>query len=134
MKEKIRFFILYFSMILVFVLRYYVTTRIKLYEINCIEEGLVWLWYLRNGIDTLYYISEILLLLYICKTKYLGLIFEIIFLVFPGLLLLLTSSLMINPFVWTFSNSSYCIPFGAMLMCVFLYRRNIYKRLFDTKH
>lgn len=122
MKKIIRFFVLYFSMIFVFVLRYYLTTQIKLYEMGRIDEGLIWLWYLRNGIDVFYYITVFLLLFSLCKTQWSGLIMEAVFLVFPGLILLVTSSVMINPFVWTFTYSAYCIPFGAMLICAFLYR------------
>jgi len=41
--------------------------------------------------------------------------------------LLVTGSIMTNLFLWVYTNSSYCIPFGAMLLSVFLYRIYAYE-------
>ena len=52
---------------------------------------------------------------------------ELISLALPALLLLVTGSIMTNLFLWVYTNSSYCIPFGAMLLSVFLYRIYAYE-------
>ena len=128
MGNKIKFFVIYLGMILLFFVRYYFTLQIKLYEMERIDEGVIWLWYMRNGIDVAYYISEFLLFLSIARMKSFKVVCEIVLFVIPGMVLLVTSTVMINPFVWTFSNSSYCIPFGAMLICAFFYRRYVHRK------
>ena len=83
--------------------------------------------YLGNGLHAIYYMVAFLLMLFLCNTKNFKIIEELIFLALPALLLLVTGSIMTNLFLWVYTNSSYCIPFGAMLLSVFLYRIYAYE-------
>lgn len=127
MKSRTRFFVLYFGMMAAFILRYFLTTQIKMYEMGIIDSILIWLWFLRNAIDAFYYVIVLLLLLGLCRTDWLKLHWEVVFLMLPALILLVSGIMIIEPFAWMFTNSVYCIPFGAMLLCAFLYRLRIYK-------
>lgn len=83
--------------------------------------------YLGNGLHAIYYVVAFLLMLFLCNMKNFKIIEELIFLALPALLLLVTGSIMTNLFLWVYTNSSYCIPFGAMLLSVFLYRIYAYE-------
>ena len=83
--------------------------------------------YLGNGLHAIYYVVAFLLMLFLCNTKNFKIIEELIFLALPALLLLVTGSIMTNLFLWVYTNSSHCIPFGAMLLSVFLYRIYAYE-------
>ncbi len=70
MKKKFfKFLILYFCMILFFVLRYYITSELKASEMYNYSSEMIWIWYLRNAINVLYYILEFLLLFALCNTE-----------------------------------------------------------------
>ena len=131
MKERFRFWGLYCGLILSFVLHYFATSQLKIYENHLWKlfdsPKATIIMYLGNGLHAIYYVVAFLLMLFLCNTKNFKIIEELIFLAFPALLLLVTSSIMTNLFLWVYTNSSYCILFGAMLLSVFLYRIYAYE-------
>ena len=131
MKGRFRFWGLYCGLILSFVLHYFATSQLKIYENHLWElfdsPKATIIMYLGNGLHAIYYVVAFLLMLFLCNTKNFKIIEELIFLAFPALLLLVTSSIMTNLFLWVYTNSSYCILFGAMLLSVFLYRIYAYE-------
>lgn len=123
MKKKFfKFLILYFCMILFFVLRYYVTSELKAYEMYNYSSEMIWIWYLRNAINVLYYILEFLLLLALCNTENYSSVLECILLIPVALISCFASIFIIEPFTWIYANSEYFIPFGTMLFCALLCR------------
>ena len=119
MKNKIRFWGLYLSTIVIFIFRYLITRIIQLYEAKlweCFNPKAAWLGYLRNGVDVVYYLIICIIMILLCAEKEFKCGLEIIFFVFPASVFLFASVIMINPFIWVFTNSVYCIPFGAMLL------------------
>ena len=131
MKERFRFWGLYCGLILSFVLHYFATSQLKIYENHLWElfdsPKATIIMYLGNGLHAIYYVVAFLLMLFLCNTKNFKIIEELIFLALPALLLLVTGSIMTNLFLWVYTNSSHCIPFGAMLLSVFLYRIYTYE-------
>lgn len=130
-KQHFKFLLLYFSMLLFFLLRYYITSEIKSYEMYNYSSESIWLWYLRNAINVLYYILEFLLLFALCNIKESCLILECILLMPIALISCFASIFIIDPFSWIFANSEYFIPFGTMLFCAILYR---WKRKIQNKN
>ena len=120
MKGRFRFWGLYCGLILSFVLHYFATSQLKIYENHLWElfdsPKATIIMYLGNGLHAIYYVVAFLLMLFLCNTKNFKIIEELIFLALPALLLLVTGSIMTNLFLWVYTNSSYCIPFGAMLL------------------
>lgn len=131
MKGKFRFWGLYCGLILSFVLHYFATSQLKIYENHLWKlfdsPKATIIMYLGNGLHAIYYVVAFLLMLFLCNTKNFKIIEELIFLALPALLLLVTGSIMTNLFLWVYTNSSYCISFGAMLLSVFLYRIYAYE-------
>ena len=131
MKDRFRFWGLYCGLILSFVLHYFATSQLKIYENHLWElfdsPKATIIMYLGNGLHAIYYVVAFLLMLFLCNMKNFKIIEELIFLALPALLLLVTGSIMTNLFLWVYTNSSYCIPFGAMLLSVFLYRIYAYE-------
>ena len=119
MKDRFRFWGLYLGLILSFVLHYFATSQLKIYENHLWElfdsPKATIIMYLGNGLHAIYYVVAFLLMLFLCNIA------------LPALLLLVTGSIMTNLFLWVYTNSSYCIPFGAMLLSVFLYRIYAYE-------
>ena len=67
MKERIKFYGLYFGLIIIFMLRYFITIVIKEYETRMWESfdlRATWLGYLRNGVDVLYYFITFIILIF----------------------------------------------------------------------
>lgn len=123
MKKKFfKFLILYFCMILFFVLRYYMTSELKAYEMYNYSPEMIWIWYLRNAINVLYYILEFLLLFALCNTENFSSVLECILLIPVALISCFASIFIIEPFSWIYANSEYFIPFGTMLFCALLCR------------
>lgn len=123
MKKKfLKFLILYFCMILFFVLRYYITSELKAYEMYNYSSEMIWIWYLRNAINVLYYILELLLLFALCNTENYSSVLECILLIPVALISCFASIFIIDPFSWIYANSEYFIPFGTMLFCALLCR------------
>lgn len=123
MKKKfLKFLILYFCMILFFVLRYYMTSELKAYEMYNYSPEMIWIWYLRNAINVLYYILEFLLLFALCNTENFSSVLECILLIPVALISCFASIFIIEPFSWIYANSEYFIPFGTMLFCALLCR------------
>lgn len=123
MKKKFfKFVILYFCMILFFVLRYYITSELKAYEMYNYSSEMIWIWYLRNAINVLYYILELLLLFALCNTENYSSVLECILLIPVALISCFASIFIIDPFSWIYANSEYFIPFGTMLFCALLCR------------
>ena len=123
MKKKfLKFLILYFCMILFFVLRYYMTSELKAYEMYNYSPEMIWIWYLRNAINVLYYILEFLLLFALCNTENYSSVLECILLIPVALISCFASIFIIEPFSWIYANSEYFIPFGTMLFCALLCR------------
>lgn len=123
MKKKfLKFLILYFCMILFFVLRYYITSELKAYEMYNYSSEMIWIWYLRNAINVLYYILEFLLLFALCNTENYSSVLECILLIPVALISCFASIFIIAPFSWIYANSEYFIPFGTMFFCALLCR------------
>lgn len=123
MKKKfLKFLILYFCMILFFVLRSYMTSELKAYEMYNYSPEMIWIWYLRNAINVLYYILEFLLLFALCNTENFSSVLECILLIPVALISCFASIFIIEPFSWIYANSEYFIPFGTMLFCALLCR------------
>lgn len=126
MKWRFRFWGLYCGLILSFILHYFATSQLKIYENHLWElfdsPKATFIMYLGNGLHAVYYVIAFLLMFFLCNTESFKIIEEVIFLALPALLLLVTGSIMTNLFLWVYTNSSYTIPFGAMLLSVFLYR------------
>lgn len=118
----LKFVILYFCMILFFVLRYYITSELKAYEMYNYSSEMIWIWYLRNAINVLYYILELLLLFALCNTENYSSVLECILLIPVALISCFASIFIIDPFSWIYANSEYFIPFGTMLFCALLCR------------
>ena len=118
----LKFVILYFCMILFFVLRYYITSELKAYEMYNYSSEMIWIWYLRNAINVLYYILELLLLFALCNTENYSSVLECILLIPVALISCFASIFIIEPFSWIYANSEYFIPFGTMLFCALLCR------------
>ena len=118
----LKFVILYFCMILFFVLRYYITSELKAYEMYNYSSEMIWIWYLRNAINVLYYILELLLLFALCNTENYSSVLECILIIPVALISCFASIFIIDPFSGIYANSEYFIPFGTMLFCALLCR------------
>ena len=103
MKDRFRFWGLYCGLILSFVLHYFATSQLKIYENHLWElfdsPKATIIMYLGNGLHAIYYVVAFLLMLFLCNTKNFKIIEELIFLALPALLLLVTGSIMTNLFI-----------------------------------
>lgn len=125
MKKRIKFYGLYFGLIIIFMLRYFITIVIKEYETRMWESfnlKAAWLGYLRNGVDVLYYFITFIILIFLATAKGFKGKLETIIFILPAGILIIPSIIMINPFSYIYMNSTYCIPFGAVLLSAFVYR------------
>ena len=100
MKDRFRFWGLYLGLILSFVLHYFATSQLKIYENHLWElfdsPKATIIMYLGNGLHAIYYVVAFLLMLFLCNMKNFKIIEELIFLALPALLLLVTGSIMTN--------------------------------------
>ena len=108
MKGRFRFWGLYCGLILSFVLHYFATSQLKIYENHLWElfdsPKATIIMYLGNGLHAIYYVVAFLLMLFLCNMKNFKIIEELIFLALPALLLLVTGSIMTNLFLWVYTN------------------------------
>ena len=90
MKGRFRFWGLYCGLILSFVLHYFATSQLKIYENHLWElidsPKATIIMYLGNGLHAIYYVVAFLLMLFLCNTKNFKIIEELIFLALPALL------------------------------------------------
>lgn len=121
-KNKVKFFGMLVLMVLVCIVHYYAVEYIKIQEMQIIENKVVYWWYSRNALDALYYLIMAILLVMLCRIERMALAVEVIFLLIPGLVLLIGSIAPTNLLIRIFAVASYCMPFGAWLAGAFLMR------------
>lgn len=84
MKDRFRFWGLYCGLILSFVLHYFATSQLKIYENHLWElfdsPKATIIMYLGNGLHAIYYVVAFLLMLFLCNTKNFKIIEELLFL------------------------------------------------------
>ena len=127
MKDRFRIWGLYFGLILSFVLHYFATSQLKIYENHLWElfdsPKATIIMYLENGLHAIYYVVAFLLMLFLCNTKNFKIIEELIFLALPALFITCNRQyydksipLGVYEFVILYSIRTQC------LLSVFLYR------------
>ena len=88
MKDRFRFWGLYLGLILSFVLHYFATSQLKIYENHLWElfdsPKATIIMYLGNGLHAIYYVVAFLLMLFLCNMKNFKIIEELIFSCFTG--------------------------------------------------
>ena len=89
MKDRFRFWGLYCGLILSFVLHYFATSQLKIYENSLMgtfdSPKATIIMYLGNGLHAIYYVVAFLLMLFLCNMKNFKIIEELIFLALPAL-------------------------------------------------
>lgn len=122
MNSRRKFLILYFTMVCTFILHILLNEQLALKAKFIYDHRLAVMTIISGVIDIAYYIIIYLVFIAISKIERVGLLLETVFLGIPALFLLVTSVIMTNPFLWIFKNQNDCIPFGAMILCMMLYR------------
>lgn len=122
MNNRRKFLVLYFAMVCALILRIFLDEQLALKAKYLYDRRYIVLTIISRVIDILYYIITYFGFIALCKIERGSILLETVLLGIPALLLLVMSVVITAPFTWIFTNPDYCVPFGAMLLCILLYR------------
>lgn len=125
MKNK-KFWILYVMMIISFVAYVFVYEKLGIKINTLIDSRIRILSIIQRVTGVAYYIIEYMIFISMCKTEKVNFWMETVFLGLPAFFILAESVIQIPPFYMMFYKTNFSIPFGTLLLCLYIYR--LYKR------
>ena len=122
MKKQQKFLTLYLLMICTFVLHIFLNEQLALKTQFINDRSLILFDVLSKLNDIGYYIIIYFSVIAMCKAESGSIILESVLLGIPALLLLILSVSMMSPAIRIYMHADYCVPFGAALLCILIYR------------
>ena len=122
MKKQQKFLTLYLLMICTFVLHIFLNEQLALKTQFINDRSLILFDVLSKLNDIVYYIIIYFSVIAMCKAESGSIILESVLLGIPALLLLILSVSMMSPAIRIYAHADYCIPFGAVLLCILIYK------------